>query len=155
MTWDYYFHCICLSVASKSNCLSRQIGAIIVKDNRIICTGYNGPPVGFRHCSTVTADEGVCPRRVAGFASGDGLHLCPANHAEANCIATAAMMGIQLKGTTMYCGCEIPCKTCFGLILNAGISEIVTETLLGYDELAVEMMKNSITRITVRQFSHL
>jgi dCMP deaminase len=155
MTRDEYHLNVCKIVASNSRCLSRQIGVILVRDNHIICTGYNGPPVGFRHCEKVTSDPGVCPRKVSGFVSGEGLKYCPANHAEANVIATAAKMGICTEGATMCMTCGIPCKSCFGLILNAGIKKLVVTSSEFYDELSEEIMKSSITDIHVRMFSHL
>jgi len=155
MTRDEYHHSICEIISTKSHCLSRKVGAIIVRDNRILSTGYNGPPVGFRHCSTVSPDRGVCPRKVAGYSSGDGLHMCPATHAEANCIATAARMGVGVDGATMYMNSVVACKNCFGLILNAGLRELVVESLDTYDKMTVDIMKASISRVRVRIFSHL
>jgi len=119
LSWDLYFYNICVAVASKSRCLSRQIGAIIVYDNSVVATGYNGPPRGVSHCGP------ECPRKLAGFPSGEGLHLCPAAHAEANCIVNAARLGVSVVGSTIYMNCPIPCTECSKLIINAGISEVV------------------------------
>ena len=134
MNWDEYFLRIAKEVAGRSHCLSRQIGAILVKNRSIISTGYNGPPRGFTHC------EGECPRQAAGFKSGDGLHLCPAVHAEVNAIANAARIGVSTKNTTMYLTCNVPCKDCLAVIINAGITGIVVQDMGDfYDTLSKEM----------------
>lgn len=117
--WDSYFLSICKSIASKSPCLSRQIGAILVRDKSIVSTGYNGPARNFPHC------EDQCRRRKLGLKSGEGLHLCPAAHAELNCIANAARNGVSTIGTTLYMNCIIPCKDCMIALVNAGIKEVV------------------------------
>jgi dCMP deaminase len=142
--WDRYFYGIALTVASQSKCLSRQIGAVLVRDKIVICTGYNGPPRGMAHCGETFIQ---CPRRMAGYSSGEGLHLCPATHAEQNCIAQAARLGIRVKGSTMYLTCEVPCKTCLGLIINSGISEIVCTSLTHYDSVTSNILKHSNIRL--------
>ena len=119
MTWDYYYLNICRAVASNSKCHSRQIGAIIVRDHVVICTGYNGPPRGFPHCSD------PCPRRRLGYDTGQGLHLCPAAHAERNAVDQAARLGIATAGATMYMNCPVPCKDCLITLIQAGIVEVV------------------------------
>jgi len=134
MNWDEYFLRIAKEVAGRSHCLSRQIGAILVKNRSIISTGYNGPPRGFPHC------EGECPRQAAGFKSGGGLHMCPAVHAEVNAIANAARLGVSTKNTTMYLTCNVPCKDCLAVIINAGITEVVVPDMDDfYDTLSQEM----------------
>jgi dCMP deaminase len=130
-SWDQYFMDLCDLVASRSKCLSRQIGCVVVYDKSIISTGYNGPPRGTAHCSGDT-----CPRRKAGYASGEGLSLCPAAHAEANCIANAARTGARTLKATLYINTVVPCKDCFGLLINAGIKEIVVKQLEYYDRLS-------------------
>ena len=119
MGWDKYFLDICNAVALNSKCHSRQIGAILVRDKVVICTGYNGPPRGFPHC------EGSCPRRRLGYDSGQGLHLCPAAHAERNAIDQAARLGIKTAGATIYMNCPMPCKDCLITLIQAGIEEVV------------------------------
>jgi dCMP deaminase len=141
MSWDKYFHKITEVVASNSKCLSRKIGAILVRDNVVICTGYNGPPRGVPHC------EGVCPRRAKGYASGEGLHLCPAAHAERNCIAHAARLGITVKGATLYMNSQIPCKDCLSELINAGVAEVVCTSLEPYDEMSKFLLAHSDIRI--------
>lgn len=119
MNWDSYFINICNAVASKSPCLSRQIGAILVRDHSIVSTGYNGPARGYPHC------EGQCPRKLKGYKSGEGLVECPAAHAEGNCVANAARIGASTVNTTLYMNSIIPCKDCMILLVNAGICEVV------------------------------
>ena len=167
--WDQRFYRICIELASWSSCLSRQIGAVLVKDKTIIATGYNGPPRGLPHCGAerrksdvtlfhrlsgesfepVLGDDTMCPRQRLGFTSGDGLHLCPAAHAEDNCISNAARMGIVTLRSTLYVSCGVPCKNCLGKIINAGISEIVCESMNVYDDLTKWLLKESNIKIRV------
>lgn len=152
--WDVYFHHICTSVASKSPCLSRKIGAILVRDKVVVATGYNGPARGVPHCGRdrFEKDEtlielmkdvmpnvrglihNVCPRQLLNYESGEGLHLCPAEHAERNCIASAARLGVSTKDTKLYMNCCLPCKNCITLLINAGIREIIVEDTTYYDK---------------------
>ena len=137
--WDVYFHTICESVASKSPCLSRKIGAILVRDHSIISTGFNGPPRGIPHCgverwkldsylskfSFQPSDkekEIMCPRRLLGYASGTHMELCPAQHAEENAVSNAARNGVSTIDTILYMNSVTPCKNCFGTLINAGIN---------------------------------
>ena len=140
--WDAYFLSICETVAKQSTCLSRQFGAILVRDKSIISTGYNGPARDVRHC-----DGPECPRRRVGYKSGQRLDLCPATHAEANCIANAARNGILTLGSTLYLNGVHPCKDCTSLLINAGVTEIVC--LEGYyDVLSLRIAKDA--RLSVR-----
>ena len=148
--WDNYFYGICQQVTKNSKCLSRNIGAILVRDKVIVATGYNGPPRGMAHCNTRSGLD-QCPRRFFGYGSGEGLHLCPAAHAEANCIANAARVGVNTKDTTIYMTCEIPCNNCLALIINAGISEVVCKSITPYDDLSVEILEQS--SLTLRSFN--
>jgi dCMP deaminase len=138
MTWDEYFYEICKAVSMNSKCLSRQIGALIVRDNSIISTGYNGPPRKIIHCSQ--KGNTICPRRLLGFDSGQGLDRCPAAHAETNAIANAARLGVSCIGATLYLNCVLPCKNCAASIINAGIIEVVATELQGYDMLGQDML---------------
>lgn len=131
--WDKYFLHICEAVASKSACLSRQIGAIIVFENSVVSTGYNGPPRGFPHC------EGTCPRRAKGYHSGEGLHECPAGHAEANAISNAARLGTSTNGCTLYLNTNYPCKDCMTAIVNAGIDEVVASIPTPYHPISIDI----------------
>jgi len=150
---DQRFHEIACSVARSSRCMSRQIGAIIVKDNIVVSTGYNSPPITLPDCRLRTKFDSVishesrqrqmplpeefscCPRRFFGHRSGEGLYLCPAIHAEADAIANAARHGVRTAGCSMYVTCGIPCKSCLGLIINSGIQEVVCANLKHYDVL--------------------
>ena len=136
--WDQYYLNISKVVASNSRCLSRQVGAILVFDKVVVATGYNGPPRGVSHCL-----GDICPRRQLGFSSGEGLHLCPAAHAETNCIYNAARVGVQTLDTTMYMTCGVPCKECLKGIINAGIKELVCTSLDHYDLLSGLLLRDS------------
>jgi len=142
--WDEYFFQICESVARKSPCLSRQIGAILVRDQSIVATGYNGPPRGFKHCTD------ICPRRSLGFPSGEGLIHCPAVHAEVNAIANAARIGASVLNTTLYMNCIVPCKDCMATLINAGVRALVVSEILPYHALSMDMITQC--KITVRKF---
>lgn len=144
--WDSYFRTVCKSIASKSPCLSRQIGAILVRDKSIISTGYNGPARGFPHC------EDQCRRRKLGLKSGEGLHLCPAAHAELNCIANAARNGVSTIDTILYMNCIIPCKDCMIALVNAGIKEVVIIKADFYHTMSEAIAKHG--NILIREFSH-
>ncbi len=132
-TWDEYFLDIARLVATRSTCLRRQVGAVLVKDKRILATGYNGPPSGISHCLDVG-----CLREKMGIPSGERHELCRGLHAEQNAILQAAFHGISIKGATLYCT-HHPCIICSKMLINAGISKIVY--LEGYsDPLAKEML---------------
>ena len=161
MIWSLYFRSIAHAVALNSKCLSIKIGAIIVKDNSIICTGYNGPPRNVPECDRrwefdknlkpfLDRRETIprCPRRILGFASGEGLNLCIAAHAEANCIANAARHGIELVNTSMYMTCGVPCKNCLALIINAGISHIICEDKIFYDTESEYLVSYSLLNVS-------
>jgi len=143
--WDKYFHAICCAVALKSPCQSRQIGAILVRDKSIVATGYNGPPRGIPHCGS------ICPRKAAGYKSGEGLHLCPAAHAETNCIVNAARLGVSTLNTTLYMNCITPCRECMKLLINAGVAEIVVDELTQYDEMSIKLL-SVLSQPVVRRF---
>ena len=118
-TWDEYFMGIAKVVASRSNCIKRKVAAVIVKDKRIISTGYNGTPRGVRNCN-----EGGCPRCNSFTESGKNLEECYCSHGEENAIVQASYHGISIKGTIIYTTFS-PCLICTKMILNAGISEVV------------------------------
>jgi len=118
-SWDEYFMNIAKEVASRANCMKRKVAAIIVKDKRIISTGYNGTPRGTKNCN-----EGGCPRCNSFAKSGSRLDECYCAHGEENAIVQAAYHGISVKGGTMYCT-FVPCLYCTRMIINAGIVEVV------------------------------
>ncbi|MEI6971628.1 MAG: dCMP deaminase family protein [bacterium] len=119
--WHTYFMNIARVVATRSNCLRRQVAAVIVKDTRIISTGYNGTPRGVRNCC-----DGGCPRCAGDSPSGADLGECICSHAEENAIVQAACHGISVEGAALYCMAS-PCLICAKMIINAGISEVVYE----------------------------
>lgn len=117
--WDTYFTQITRIVAERSTCLRRKVGSIIVKEKRILSTGYNGAPSNVPHC-----DEVGCLREKLKVPSGQRHELCRGLHAEMNAIIQAATHGISINGATIYCT-DHPCIICAKMIINAGIKEIV------------------------------
>ena len=117
--WDRYFLEIAIVVARRSTCLRRQIGAVIVRDRRILTTGYNGAPSGLAHCL-----EAGCLRDELKIASGTRHEVCRALHSEMNAIIQAAQHGVSTKGATLYCTHQ-PCSVCARMLINAGIVKIV------------------------------
>ena len=119
-SWDEYFMEIAEIVKTRSTCLRRQVGAVIVKDNRIITTGYNGAPSGLKHCTEI----GGCERARLNIPSGQRHELCRALHAEQNAIIQAAKIGVSTEGATIYITLQ-PCVICAKMLVNAGIQRIV------------------------------
>jgi len=117
--WDQYFMDIARVVASRSNCMKRKVAAIIVRDKRVISTGYNGTPRGTRNCN-----EGGCPRCNGMATSGTGLDECLCSHGEENAIVQASYHGVSLKDAIIY-STFAPCLMCCKMIINSGISEVV------------------------------
>ena len=175
--WDSYFFNMCKSVATNSSCLSRHIGAVMVRDKSIVSTGYNGPPRGVMTCDQrwFVDDEmtkkagfdvekldqkysdslqGVCPRYVPemGFSSGQGLEWCVAGHAERNALINAARAGIKTKGCKLYMDCGVPCTPCLVEIINAGIEEIIVTKYVFYDQSAKYLLEQSDLKI--RLYTH-
>jgi len=120
-SWDDYFMSIANMVRTRSTCLRRKVGAIVVKDKRILTTGYNGAPRGMKHCSEVG-----CLRAEARVPAGERHELCRGIHAEQNAIVQAAAFGVSIEGSTLYCT-HFPCVLCTKMLINAGISRIVVE----------------------------
>ena len=119
-SWDEYFMEIAEIVKTRSTCLRRQVGAVIVRDNRIITTGYNGAPSGLKHCTEI----GGCERARLNIPSGQRHELCRALHAEQNAIIQAAKIGVSTEGATAYITLQ-PCVICAKMLVNAGIKRIV------------------------------
>lgn len=117
--WDTYFMDIAHVVARRGNCRRRQVAALLVRERRVISTGYNGTPRGVRNCS-----EGGCVRCAGDVPSGRDLGECICAHAEENAIVQAAYHGIAVRDATLYCTLS-PCLTCARMIINAGIAEVV------------------------------
>ncbi|HPC99878.1 MAG TPA: cytidine/deoxycytidylate deaminase family protein [Acetivibrio sp.] len=139
-TWDEYFMQIVELIKTRSTCLRRQVGALIVKDKRILSTGYNGAPMGCKHCSEIG-----CLREQLKVPSGQRHELCRAIHAEQNAIVQAAYSGTSVKGGTLYVTNQ-PCVLCSKMIINAGIKKIVFNGDYP-DELAMEMLKEAGIRV--------
>ncbi|MEW6721644.1 MAG: deaminase [Candidatus Micrarchaeota archaeon] len=118
-SWDDYFMGIAKMVAMRSNCVKRKVAAVIVKDKRIISTGYNGTPRGTRNCS-----EGGCPRCNGFSESGKNLEECLCSHGEENAIVQASYHGISIKDSVIYTTFS-PCLLCTKMIINAGVKEVV------------------------------
>ncbi|MFH1135939.1 MAG: cytidine/deoxycytidylate deaminase family protein [Pseudomonadota bacterium] len=113
--WDQYFMKITDLVASRSTCLRRKVGAILVRDKRILATGYNGAPAGLPHCLDIG-----CLRQQENIPSGQRHELCRAIHAEQNAIIQAARHGVSVVGATLYCS-AVPCIICTKMLINAGV----------------------------------
>ncbi len=153
--WEQYFYNLTIAARGQVRCMSRPIGAVIVKDEKfVVSTGYNGPPAGFPNPGTVdwyttifdslsandkskiispSGLEDMCPRKVLGYETGEGTHICPCAHAERNAIDIAAKLGHSIDGTIMYLSCPTPCLNCAYSIVTSGIKEVVVAKLLDYE----------------------
>ena len=118
-SWDEYFIKLALDVAERSTCLRRKVGAILVKNKRILATGYNGAPMGLRHC-----DEVGCIRAKQGVPSGQRHELCRGLHAEMNAFLQAAVHGVSTLDSMLYTT-VYPCSLCAKMIINAGVKRVV------------------------------
>ena len=136
-SWDEYFMEIAELVKTLSTCLRRNVGALIVKDNRIISTGYNGPPSGIDHCE----DLGGCYREMLHVPSGERHELCRALHAEQNAIIQAAKFGVSTEGGTLYVTHQ-PCIICAKMIINSGIKKVIYGNPYP-DEAAMKMLTDA------------
>lgn len=135
-SWDEYFLDIVNLVARRSTCLRRSVGSVLVKEKRILATGYNGAPSGLKHC----VDIG-CLRAKMNISSGERHELCRGLHAEQNAIIQSALHGISVRDATLYCTNQ-PCIICSKMIINAGITRIVYKD--GYrDPMAEEILKEA------------
>jgi len=133
--WDVRFMEMAHLVSTWTSCHNegRAIGAVIVKDKRVMTTGYNGAPAGLTTCK----EKGECLRRKLGVQSGTRAEVCFAIHAEQNAIIQAAKLGISIDGGTLYCTHQ-PCSVCTRMIINAGIHRVVYEN--GYpDDFSLEL----------------
>ena len=135
--WDARFMELAEVISSWASCYQqdRKIGAVIVKNKRIVTTGYNGAPAGIKTC----VERGECLRKKLGIPSGTQHEICYAIHAEQNAIIQAAKLGSSIEGATLYCTHQ-PCVICAKMIVNSGISRVVYKH--GYpDEFSVQMLK--------------
>ena len=137
--WDRRFMEMAKLVSSWSSCYKndRKVGAVTVRDKRVITTGYNGAPAGITSCK----DKGECMRRRLNIPSGTKHELCYAIHAEQNAIIQAARLGVSIQGATLYCTHQ-PCVICAKMIVNAGVARVVYGE--GYpDEFAMEIFNEA------------
>ena len=116
--WNTYFKQLTTLVASRSTCIRRKCGAIIVKNKRIISSGYNGPPPGFDHCTKET-----CIRTVKNIPSGERHEICYAVHAEMNAIIQAAIHGVSVKNCDIYIN-TTPCSICARMLISINTKNI-------------------------------
>jgi len=168
--WDKYFYGVCVAVSKNSSCLSRKIGAILVNENLVIATSYNGPPTGIPHCDTYSRREwlyenkkhigfkkewisehlDICPRKLIGYGTGEGIDVCIAAHAERNLLNQCARLGISTAGTSLYMNAEVtPCKECFLELIQARIKEVICYKTIQYNDIKW-LISNS--NITIREF---
>jgi dCMP deaminase len=140
--WDTYFLEIVELVSKRSTCCRRAVGSGLVRDHRILATGYNGAPSKLKHCLDIG-----CLREQLKIPSGERHELCRGLHAEQNAVIQAALHGVNTKGSTLYCT-NHPCVICAKMIINAGVVRIVIRD--GYhDKLADQMLKEA--GISVKQ----
>ncbi len=140
--WKKRFMLLTEHIATWSSCLRRQVGAVIVKDKRIMTTGYNGAPAGVKTC----IERGSCMRNEMNIPSGTHAELCYAAHAEQNAIIQAAKEGISLKGCVLYCTHQ-PCVVCAKMIINSGIKEVIYKE--GYpDEFSQKICEEAGVKLT-------
>ncbi len=135
-SWQDYFFQVCYTVAQRSTCIRRKVGAVAVRNNRILATGYNGTPAQIEHCLT----RG-CLREQMNIPSGERHEICRGLHAEQNVIIQAANSGVSLEGASLYCTTQ-PCLICTKMIINCGIKEIFISNSYP-DKLAEEMLKEA------------
>lgn len=139
--WDKRFMELTEQVGTWSSCFRRKVGAIIVRDKRVMTTGYNGAPTGITSC----IERGECLREKLQIPSGTRAELCYGVHAEQNAIIQAARYGINICGATLYCTHQ-PCVICAKMIINAGIVRVVYKE--GYpDEFSVRLFEEAGTLI--------
>ncbi len=135
-TWDEYFLQLARQAATRSTCLRRQVGAVLVRDRRVLATGYNGAPRGVSHCLDIG-----CLREQLAIPSGERHELCRAIHAEQNAVIQAAVHGVAIEGATLYATLQ-PCVLCAKMLINCGVREI--HYVEGYpDELSRSMFEEA------------
>jgi dCMP deaminase len=139
-SWEDYFTQIAEVVATRSSCLRRHVGAVLVKNRQILATGYNGVPRGIAHC-----DERGCLRDQLGIPSGERYELCRGLHAEQNAIIQAAYHGAAVNGAEVYTTLQ-PCVTCAKTLINAGIVAVYFRGVFP-DALSMEIFEEAGTRL--------
>jgi len=143
-SWDDYFLRIAQVVATRSTCLRRQVGALLVRDRHILTTGYNGPPPDIGHCE----ETGGCLREKLKVPSGQRHELCKAIHAEANALLQGAIHGVVVANAVLYCT-NTPCSGCAKLLIGAGVRRMVVANTYS-DELAVQLLKDAGATVELR-----
>lgn len=143
-SWDKYFMAIARLVSERSTCLRRQVGAVIVKDKRIIATGYNGAPSGLRHCN-----EAGCLRQKLKIPAGERQEICRGLHAEQNAIIQSAKYGIAIADSVLY-STHQPCVTCAKMIINAGIKKVIYQGDYP-DRLAKELLEEAEIELIIQK----
>lgn len=143
-SWDEYFLDVAKLISSRSTCLRRKVGAVLVKDKRILATGYNGAPSKVRHCA-----EAGCLRARLKIPSGERHELCRGLHGEQNAFLQAALHGTSLKGSTLYATTQ-PCSICARMIINAGIKEVVIKGDYP-DQMSRELLREAKVKIRMIQ----
>ncbi|MBN1902507.1 cytidine/deoxycytidylate deaminase family protein [Candidatus Sumerlaeota bacterium] len=139
-SWDEYFMELAHVVRKRSTCIRRHVGAVLVKDKRILATGYNGAPSGLPHCR-----ETGCLRQRLNIPSGERHEICRGAHAEQNAIAQAALLGVSTKDSEIYIT-DHPCSVCAKILINAGVKRIVYEGNYP-DKLAAELLAQSSIKV--------
>lgn len=147
ISWDDYFMEMAYLVAKRATCLRRNVGAVIVKDNQVLATGYNGAPKGVKDCLEI----GFCTRQAMNIPSGQRHELCNAVHAENNAIIQCAYNGVSCKDAKIYIT-TTPCNMCLKQIINSGITEIIACEPYT-DEMAVKLLKE--TNVKFRQYNKI
>ena len=141
-SWDEYFLDMARLVSQRATCLRRKVGAVLVKEKRILATGYNGAPTGLAHCSDVG-----CLREKLKIPSGERHELCRGLHAEQNAIIQASLYGVSIKGGTLYIT-NHPCTICAKMLINAGIKDIVISK--GYpDRRAADLLRAGRVKLRI------
>jgi dCMP deaminase len=135
---------IAVLVSSRSTCIRRKVGAVLVKEKRILATGYNGAPSGLKHCF-----ETGCLREELGVPSGEKHELCRGLHAEQNAIIQSAYHGVSIKGSILYITCH-PCSVCSKMIINSGIKEVVIKEDYP-DKIASQLLEEAGIKLRVFQ----
>lgn len=139
-TYHQYFMEMAQLAATRSTCLRREVGAVAVIDNHVLCSGYNGSPRGLPHCKNLG-----CMREEMRIPSGERHELCRAVHAEQNLICQAAYHGVSLRGATIYCTNQ-PCSICAKLLVNVGIEKVIYKD--GYPDKATEnILMNRLIKV--------
>ncbi len=141
-SWDIYFMQIARDVSTRSTCLRRHVGAVIVKDKRLLTTGYNGVPTGITHCTIDT-----CLRTKLNVPSGERHELCRGLHAEQNAIIQAAYHGVSVKDARIYVTHQ-PCSICTKMLINSGIKTFIYCEPYN-DALALEMVEEAGVETTI------